>query len=108
MPQLTGKPVRDKLVASDIRVYGIRDLEKRLCSIIYATLSIQGFTLVLLLVCMVDPNETVGRELRLGKLDAEFLDCFLEIRYFFFVRWTWLTEARRMATTNVLEFVCCV
>ena len=39
----------------------------------YATLSIQGFTLMLLLVCTVDPNETVGFELRLGKLVTEFI-----------------------------------
>ena len=76
MPKLTGKPVRDKPLASDIRVYGVRDLEKRLCSIIYATLCIEGFTSMLLLVCTVDPDEFV---VGLNKLDAEFLVGLFEI-----------------------------
>ena len=76
MPKLTGKPVRDKPVASDIRVYGVRNLEKRLCSIMYTTLSEQGFALMLLLVCTVGPDEFV---LGLGKLDAKFLDGLFEM-----------------------------
>ena len=75
-PKLTGKPVKDELVASHILVQGIRNLEKRLCSITYATLSIQGFTLMLLLVCTVDPNEFV---LGLSQLDAELLDRSFEM-----------------------------
>ena len=60
MPKLTGKPFKDELVASHILVYGTLNLAQRLCSIIYATLSIQGFPLMYLLVCTVDPDETIG------------------------------------------------
>ena len=63
-------------------------MAKRPCSIIYATLSIQGFKLVLLLV-RTDGPDTIGFEFILGKLDgecsklvAEFLDGSLENRYF--------------------------
>ena len=76
MQKLTSKPIRDKPVAYDIRIYGVRNLEKRLCSIMYTTLSIQGFALMLLFVYTVDPDEFV---LRLGKLDAEFLDGLFEM-----------------------------
>ena len=41
-------------------IYGIRNLKKRLRSIIYATWSIQGFTLILSM-CTDDPDETTYR-----------------------------------------------
>ena len=60
-------------------VDGIRHVEKRHCNIIYATLNIQRFTLMLLLVCMVDADEAIGFVLELGKLDTEFLVGLFEI-----------------------------
>jgi len=45
----------------------------------YMSLSIQGFTLMLLLVCMDDPDETIGFVLGLGKLDVKFLDSMFEM-----------------------------
>jgi len=45
----------------------------------YATLGIQEFALVLLLVCIVDPNDTTGFALGIGKLDAEFLISLFEM-----------------------------
>ena len=80
MPKLTSKPVEDKLVGSHILAYGIHDLEKTLCSTLDVTLGIQGFTLMLLLICVVNPNETIGFALRVGKLDAEFLVGLFQMR----------------------------
>ena len=60
MPKLTGKPFKDELVASRILVYGTLNLAQRLCSIIYATMTIQRFALMHLLLCTVDPDETIG------------------------------------------------
>ena len=79
MPELTGKPVKDELVASDILTYGIRDLEKRLCGIIYASLSIKRFALMYLLVCTVDPDEAISIVVRVIKLAVEFLDGVFEM-----------------------------
>jgi len=45
----------------------------------YATLGIQGFALMLLLMCMVDLNDTIGFALSVGELDAEFLVSFFEV-----------------------------
>ena len=81
--ELTSKPVKDELVASDILTYGIRDLKKRLCGVIYASLNIKGFALMYLLVGTVDPDKTISFELRLSKLDAECNKLVTEfIRYF--------------------------
>ena len=45
-------------------------------------MSIQGFTLMLLLVCAVDPDDTIGIVLGLVKLDAEFLVDLFEMSDF--------------------------
>ena len=45
----------------------------------YATLSIQEFTLMLLLVYTVDPDDTIDFVLGLGKLGVEFLVGLFEI-----------------------------
>ena len=83
-PELTGKPVKDELVAPDILTYGIRDLEKRHCGITYASLNIKGFALMYPLVGTVDPDKTIGFELRLGKLDAECSKLVTEFIHYFF------------------------
>ena len=77
MPKLTGKPFKDELVASHILVYGTLNLAQRFCSIIYATLSIQRFALIHLLVCTVDPDETISFLLKflIGLFEmCDFLD----------------------------------
>ena len=71
--KLTSKPVKDELVVSHLLVYGVHDLEKTFRSSLCATLGIQRFALVLLLVSTVDPDETAGFALRVSKLDMEFL-----------------------------------
>jgi len=65
-PKLTSKEVDDYLFGFHTLVCGVRELEKVFRGILYATLSIQGFALMLLLVCMDDP-------LSVGELDAKFL-----------------------------------
>jgi hypothetical protein len=45
----------------------------------YAALSEQEFALMLLSVCTVDPDETLGFVLGFGKLDAEFLADLFEM-----------------------------
>ena len=55
----------------------------------------------------------IGRALKCSKLVTEFLDGFLEIRYFFFCSMDVddrkpVREVRGMVSTNALEFVCCV
>ena len=70
MPKPTCKPVYDELVGSHTLVRGIRELEDTLRSTLYATLGIQGFALMLLLLCTV---HVICSPLSVGKLSAEFL-----------------------------------
>ena len=71
MPKLTGKPIKDELVGAHILVCGVRDLGKTFRGTMYATLGIQGFTLMLLLVCTVNSNETISFALGVSKLDEK-------------------------------------
>jgi len=76
-PKLTGKPTHDQLVVSHILVYIVRDPEKTFRSSVYATLGIQGFASVFLLMRMVDSNETISFALGVGKLDEEHTRAFI-------------------------------
>ena len=48
----------------------------------------------------------IGRALKCSKLVTEFLDCFLEIRYWNVDNRKPVREVRVMVSTNALEFVC--
>ena len=70
-PKLAGKPAHDEPVGFHILIYGIPELEKTFRSTAYVTLGIQELALMLMLVCTVDPNETVCFALGVGKPDEE-------------------------------------
>lgn len=78
-PKLTSQPIDDHIVGSQIFVYCIRHIQKRLHGIIYATLIVQEFTLMSLLIRTDDPGEAIGLLLGRGKLNAELLDKLFEM-----------------------------
>lgn len=82
MEKLTEKPVLYRLVGPGLFAYGIRETEKRGCSIDYAAGGIQEFALMSLLVRTNDLVEVIGCPLGVNKLCADFLDGFFEMRDF--------------------------
>lgn len=65
--RLTSEPVNDRFVVLQIVGHHVRNLEKRLYDVIYATVGICSFTLMLLVVY-------TERVLRYSNLLMEFLD----------------------------------